>query len=97
MGVWSSKDEAQIRARGMTVEQVEDQIARFVRGFPPLTLDRPCIVGDGIRTLAESEIPLLEARFREAQLAGRISKFVPASGAAHARCILKECSRPAAG
>jgi hypothetical protein len=82
VGVWSSKDEAQIRARGMTVEQVEDQIARFVRGFPPLTLDRPCIVGDGIRTLAESEIPLLEARFREAQLAGRISKFVPASGAA---------------
>lgn len=79
---WSSRDEEQIRARGMTVAQVEEQIARFGRGFPPLTLDRPCTIGDGIRVISDSEMPLLEARFREAQLSGRVSKFVPASGAA---------------
>lgn len=79
---WTTKDREQVRSREMTVGQVDDQIARFQRGFPPLTLDRPCTVGDGIRRLADSEMALLESRFLEAKLSGRISKFVPASGAA---------------
>jgi hypothetical protein len=43
---------------------------------------RPCQLGDGIRVLRPAEEPWLLARFAAAAAAGRLSKFVPASGAA---------------
>ncbi|MCA9727453.1 MAG: DUF4301 family protein, partial [Candidatus Eisenbacteria bacterium] len=79
---WTPEDQAQIAARGMTVRDVEEHLDRFARGFPAIVLDRPCTVEDGIRTITHAETLGLEARFREARLSGRVSKFVPASGAA---------------
>ncbi|HXU44636.1 MAG TPA: DUF4301 family protein, partial [Thermoanaerobaculia bacterium] len=43
---------------------------------------RPCRPDDGIRRIAEGEIPELVERAEDAAARGRIAKFVPASGAA---------------
>lgn len=79
---FNERDLEQIRARGMTPEQVLDQIDAIKRGFPPAELDRPCTVGDGILTVDASQIALMSERWNDAARSGRAMKFVPASGAA---------------
>ena len=57
------------------------QIEIFKRGIPYTTLHRPCTVDDGITVLQQSTIEALEI-LAQAVSAGRVTKFVPASGAA---------------
>jgi hypothetical protein len=54
----------------------------FKKGSPPIVLNRPCMVGDGIVKISEKDMPELIATYEEAMQAGRVLKFVPASGAA---------------
>lgn len=75
-------DIAQIEGHGLTVETVEAQLRRFREGFPPIELQRPSRVGDGILRLSESEQAIYVTAYEKAAQAGRLSKFVPASGAA---------------
>lgn len=75
-------DLEQIEARGMTREQIISQLETFSKGFPHTRLLRPCTVGDGIEVLQEAERARLNETFSAAALAGRVMKFVPASGAA---------------
>lgn len=79
---WSDADRAQIAAREMTIEEVERQIDLLRRPPPPLELLRPCSIGDGIRTLPAAELAAAGAANEAARRRGRMSKFVPASGAA---------------
>jgi hypothetical protein len=79
---WSENDLKQIRARGLTLGEIIGQIETFRRGFPFLTLLRPCTAGDGIRVLGKSEILNLGELYSKISLSGRAMKFVPASGAA---------------
>jgi len=76
------EDIKQIEARGMTSEKVTSQIAIFKKGFPFTRLLRPCTLGDGIRVLHKADLDRFGGAFSEAALAGRVMKFVPASGAA---------------
>lgn len=78
----SPADRDQIRRHGSTVEEVERQLELFRHPPPPVELVRPCTVGDGILRIPEARWPALQDRFREAVSAGRLAKFVPASGAA---------------
>ncbi len=78
----SEEDIKQIEARGMTREKVTSQIDTFKKGFPFARLLRPCTVGDGIRVLRKADLDRLGEAFSEAALAGRVMKFVPASGSA---------------
>ncbi len=78
----SDADLKQIEARGMTTEKVISQIERFKVGFPYSKLKRACTVGDGISVLHKGDLNRLGEAFSEAALAGRVMKFVPASGAA---------------
>ena len=48
----------------------------------PAALVRPCTRGDGVERLAEERHRDLLALFEEAEKGGRLSRFVPASGAA---------------
>lgn len=60
-----------------------DQIKTFEDGIPYLKLVRPCSIGDGIHVVDEEEdYDDLISAFNEAVEEGRITKFVPASGAA---------------
>lgn len=78
----SAEDCEQITAHGLSVAQVEAQLERFRKGFPPIELDRPCRIGDGILQIDPKDHERLIALHDEAAAAGRMTKFVPASGAA---------------
>ena len=75
-------DLSQMAELGIAPEEALRQIELF-RDPPPFTrVLRACRVGDGIRTISKASEPWLLARFEEAVRRGRISKLVPASGAA---------------
>src|SRR5215470_12431003 len=79
---FSKADMHQIMARGQTPEAILAQIEIFQRGIPYTTLHRPCTVDDGITVLQQSDIEALGTLYDQAVSAGRVTKFVPASGAA---------------
>jgi hypothetical protein len=78
----SDTDRGWIRARGLTAEEVERQAALLHDPPPAVTLARPCTLPDGVERIDASEHSELLALAGEAARAGRLSKFVPASGAA---------------
>ncbi|ETW94185.1 MAG: hypothetical protein ETSY1_35970 [Candidatus Entotheonella factor] len=80
--IFTNQDQHQIAAHGTTEKAILDQIDIFQRGFPFAQLDRPCTPGDGVTVLSPQDAELLESRYAEAVAAGRVQKFVPASGAA---------------
>jgi len=78
----SKADREQLEARGISEEQLEEQLNMLRAGVAPTRLDRPAAVGDGLLQLPENVIPGLVELSRMAAAEGRLSKFVPASGAA---------------
>jgi hypothetical protein len=80
--IFSSEDRGRIEAQGLTPEEVERQAALLRNPPPAAKLARPCTAGDGIVRIDESEHAELLVLADEAARAGRLSKFVPASGAA---------------
>ncbi|MBL7192236.1 DUF4301 family protein [bacterium] len=72
----------QIRSKGIDPETVIEQLDIFRNGIAPVRLNHPCKIGDGIAIIADREIASLLASHREACGKSRVSKFVPASGAA---------------
>src|SRR5262249_41803788 len=79
---FSKQDIYQITTRGQTPENILSQIEIFRRGIPYTTLHRPCTVDDGITVLQQSDMEALGTLYAQAVSAGRVAKFVPASGAA---------------
>ena len=79
---FSREDIHQIMTRGQTPETVLSQIEIFKRGIPYTKLHRPCTVEDGITVLQQSDMEALGTLYAQAVSAGRVTKFVPASGAA---------------
>ena len=80
--MFTQQDREQLQRKGVTPEIVEQQLAIFRRGIPYTRLDRPCVVEDGIKVLTASDIDHYIEEFHQAMTAGRVTKFVPASGAA---------------
>ena len=78
----SDNDKKQISALKMTEQQVISQIELLKKGVPYLKLDRPCTVGDGIRSVSKEELKELSKIFDECGKERELLKFVPASGAA---------------
>ncbi len=73
---------AQLEERGLSVEDVEEQLRRFEKGFPDIELERPCTLGDGILYLDEDSKKSLVQRYNKSLDFVDTVKFVPASGAA---------------
>ena len=75
-------DLAHLDALGIEPSEAERQL-RLLRDPPTaLRLDRACVLGDGIRRLTADELTAAERRAGAAIDAGRLTRFVPASGAA---------------
>ncbi len=72
----------QIVTSGVAEEALLDQMEKFERGIPYTRLAKPCTIGDGIHVIAPEEFPACNEAFSVAASAGRVTKFVPASGAA---------------
>jgi hypothetical protein len=79
---FSREDIHQITTRGQTPETVLSQIEMVKRGISYTTLHRPCTVDDGMTVLPPGAFEALETLYAPAVSAGRVTKFVPASGAA---------------
>ncbi len=78
----SPEDLGHLRNRGISPRDARRQLRFLNAPPPPQRLLRPCTLGDGIRRLRPGGYVALERRFSEAVASGRITKFVPASGAA---------------
>jgi len=78
----NADDERQLTAAGIPLQEAERQLDLLRSPPPPVRLDRPCTVGDGILTLDPPTDPPPFDSWKSAAAAGRLAKFVPASGAA---------------
>ncbi len=90
----SPADQDRIAASGLTTNEVERQAALLRDPPPAVRLVRPCTISEGVERIAESEYPELLALADEAAHAGRLSKFVPASGAASRMFAFLKSSGP---
>jgi hypothetical protein len=79
---FSENDLRLLQERGVASAAVMEQLERFKRGISPVVVERPCTVGDGVRRFTAQEIDELRDRFQPALAQGRVTKMVPASGAA---------------
>ncbi len=79
---WSAKDLERIAVEGLSVDEVERQLALFRQGVSPVRLNRPGRAGDGIVLLSQAQQEDLLSVYEEALRTKRFMKFVPASGAA---------------
>jgi len=78
----SHNDNHALEQHDLSISQVEAQIQQLRDGIRPIQLVRPCLIGDGIVRLSPQQITEYHKLFHSAHDAGRISKFIPASGAA---------------
>ncbi|MBR5018277.1 MAG: DUF4301 family protein [Bacteroidales bacterium] len=79
--MFSEKDIRQIETRGADLQQIEEQIEHFKKGFPWMKIVAPATPQRGIRVLSADEAGEAAAYYRKADIHGKC-KFVPASGAA---------------
>lgn len=79
---WSAQDLGQIAAHGLSLGEIERQLAIFRQGVKPVRLNRPGRSGDGIVVISETERQDLLESYEKACRTRRLLKFVPASGAA---------------
>ena len=79
----SEKDLKQIAQKGITSEQIENQLNEFKTGFPFLKLEAAAGIGNGIIAPAEAERKQFVDAWNAYKAEGKkVVKFVPASGAA---------------
>ncbi len=78
----SQNDQLALEQHGLSISQLELQLQQLRQGVPPLNLVRPCYLGDGIIQFSPKELHDYRKQFQVAHDNGRISKFIPASGAA---------------
>ena len=81
--MFSKEDILQIEQKGMSLAQIEAQLACFRNGFQFLKLKRAAAVGEGIVRPTEDEAEAYIQDWNDYKEEGHaITKFVPASGAA---------------
>lgn len=80
--LFTPSDLAAMAALGIDPSEAARHVALLTDPPPAAPLVRPCTRGDGVERLAEERHRDLLSLFEEAEKAGRLSKFVPASGAA---------------
>ena len=79
----SKADQLLLSKKGISAEQVAEQLKTFKTGFPFLKIDAAATIGRGVLQLAGNEIEEYLAAWDNYCTAGNdILKFVPASGAA---------------
>lgn len=79
---WSASDLRQLEQHQVPIEEAERQLQLFQCPPSPLQIIRPCTLNDGILQITAAEKPELIELFNAAANKGRVSRFIPASGAA---------------
>ena len=77
------QDLDQLKAKGISEQQIETQLEQFRTGFPFLKIEAPAAIGKGIVAPAADEAAGYVKAWEDYKASGKkIVKFVPASGAA---------------
>ncbi|MHA3789741.1 DUF4301 family protein [Flavobacterium hauense] len=79
---FSPADFADISNRDITLENIEKQLLIFTKGITKAVLKKPATLNDGILNLEEDKAKKYAALFDEKKESFKLTKFVPASGAA---------------
>ena len=79
---FNAEDLKDLKARGISPETASGQLQRLRRPAGHRELDRPCVAGDGVVKLEQADFERVHARGLIAARQGRVTRFVPASGAA---------------
>lgn len=72
----------EIEKLGITKESIRNQLEIFERGALFIKVNKPCTIGDGIQIIDESVFEEVINLHKTAAQSGRLTYFVPASGAA---------------
>lgn len=80
--MFKEKDLKQLKERGISKQQAEQQLNLLRRGVPFIRLYKAAISDDGIRKLNNQSILSYGAAYEQAANDLEVTKFVPASGAA---------------
>ena len=80
--LFTQTDLEQMEKLGITEEEARRQLAILEKGQRWAALVRPCTPGDGIAILDPEDQERLISRWQEGADKGRLSAFLPASGAA---------------
>lgn len=78
----TTEERSLIGELGRDVAEVEQQLLLLKGGGAKVALNRPCVVGDGIVQLNSVDDDDLLGLWKDGAVQGRLSGFVPASGAA---------------
>jgi hypothetical protein len=78
----TAAERAEVVAAGRDPDEVMFQLAQLRAGPRFVRVDRPCTPGDGVDILSPALVARHLAAWAAAAAAGRLSSFVPASGAA---------------
>lgn len=82
MSKLTQKDEKLLAQKGITAEMLEQQVALFKEGIPPIQLQAAATIGNGIISFSKEETAKYAAIYQKKKKGISILKFVPASGAA---------------
>ncbi len=80
--MFSQKDLQQIRTKGISIDDINQQIKHFQQGFPPADITMPASPGKGIMLLNEGDQQHYKEVFLDNAPDFRIIRLVPSSGAA---------------
>ena len=80
--MFTQKNLEQLEKRGISINEIETQLAFFEKGFPYTKLVRSASKNDGIEVFDVKQIDELLANYKTKTAGRNIIKFVPASGAA---------------
>ncbi len=78
----TEKDRIEIASRGITEEQLQQQLDKYESGFLFAELTHAAVIGNGVRSLSENKINHYVSYYDQFRKNRSIHKFVPASGAA---------------
>lgn len=78
----SKNDIKQIQEKGISLDNIEQQLQFFVNGISKINLEKSATIEDGIFNFSKEEKDALCQYFDENKGKNAIKKFVPASGAA---------------
>jgi len=80
--MFTQKDLQQISKRGIKIDDINRQIKYFKSGFPPADIVMPATPGKGIICLTDGDEHHYQEVFRKNGPDFKITRFIPASGAA---------------
>jgi len=80
--MFTEKDLARIKSKGLDINSISKQLSNFKKGFPYANLQEAAEIDKGVKRFSELKINELVQFYNRISKNKEIIKFVPASGAA---------------